>query len=215
MRKLAAVAVGVGMLAGTMVGTAEATPRLHGDPVAAAAWALDQPAKGLCGPTSAAIVAGMLTGRAVGASESRWAARDLGLMDYELGGGVTGMLRASLPRLLAEFGVAAREERTSLNGLRIALDAGRGIILHVDSDELWFGSDVGAEDGGADHFMVLVAIDDARDAAIVHDPGRSPAYGFAEGAGHGQTVSLSRLADAWEDSGGAAVVTDAPASITA
>jgi hypothetical protein len=204
MRRAVGMAVGVALMVLPVEELGPQGPAVHGRPGAAAAWALDQPARGLCGPTSVAMVVGQLKGRPVGRREVSWTAERMGLLDYPMDRGVVGMRRSSLTDLFAAFGVPAEPVRTTVNGLRALLDEGRAIVLHVDSAELW-----GRGDGDADHFVVLTGIDDRHEIARINDPGMGPAYGFAQGTGAAHAVSLAALDDAWHDSGRWAMVTEA------
>jgi hypothetical protein len=111
-----------------------------------------------------------------------------------------GLTVEQTAELLDRLGVPASVHHGTLDDLRQFLTEGRGLIVAVDADELRLEDDT--IDGGddANHAIVVTAIDDARNVAIVDDPGR------VDGAA--LELPLERILDAWADADNAMVVTD-------
>lgn len=103
-------------------------------------------------------------------------------------------------------GTAFRQQHNAtLDDLQQALVNGEGVMVGVDSDEIWMpGFDpgepldayLGIPGQGADHAVQVIGLDytdSANPVVVLNDPGTP--------AGQGETVPLETFLDAWEDSG--------------
>lgn len=130
----------------------------------------------------------------------------------------TGMSIPDVAKLLTAEGLPSHLEDASaytqpgdnpLVALDQYLDEGRGVILAVDSKEIWYGEqDVqGQPDQDPDHALIVTQINfDPNDphggTAVLEDSGQPGS------AGVGETVPLDTLLNAWSDSNYAMIVTD-------
>ncbi|WP_298798345.1 C39 family peptidase [uncultured Pseudonocardia sp.] len=118
-------------------------------------------------------------------------------------------------QLLAYYGIPTEQVHgASLDQLEAALINGDGVIVGLDSGEIWnpgFDNDdalteyLGIPGQGADHAVQVVGVDHtdpANPQVILNDPG-SP-------TGQGERVSLATFLDAWEDSGNFMVTAHRP-----
>jgi hypothetical protein len=165
----------------------------------------DQEVNGLCASTSAAMVISEFAGRFVAKDDVAQVAAQHGLLTAGPDGW-NGMTADETEQLLELYGIACHVEQGDLDTLSGYLADNRGVILAVDSGEIW-GEERGDPDGpAADHALLVTAIDFGRGVAVLNDPG--------EPGGAGREVSLDVLRDAWADSGNLMVVTDsAPAAV--
>ena len=167
-------------------------------------WWQEQSEDGLCVPTSVAMIASQLSGRWITEAEVVSVAcnTDPPLLDGEPGAW-SGMTAEEGELLLEELGIEAEtlDGGTVEDLERYVNQQGRGVILAVDSDEIWYGldDDSSTADAMADHALRLAHIDNERGVAILEDPGSS--------TGQGYEITLAQLEDAWEDSGSQYVVT--------
>ncbi|GAA0463662.1 hypothetical protein Aca07nite_59810 [Actinoplanes capillaceus] len=173
---------------------------LVGDPDGDAEHWFEQSANGYCVPASIAQIVSEYTG-VHHADESAFVARANELHLFETGpGGVPGMGIEGAHALLEDAGVPAEIQiGIGVEALAGYLAEGRRVMLAVDGDEIWYGRE---DEIGADHAVVLTGIDVDRGVAILSDPGI--------GVGNRMEVPLDVLADAWADSGNAALVCDFP-----
>jgi hypothetical protein len=162
-----------------------------------------QAQNGFCVPASVAQIVASYTGVPF-ADESAFVelANDLGL--WKVGpDGVPGMTMEGGMYLLEHAGVPASViYSANLDMLEAFEDDGHGIILFVNSSEVWGESELGP--GAADHALVLEDIDRVNGVAILSDPGHPD--------GSGWTVPLEVLEDAWADSNNQMIVTEQPAT---
>lgn len=161
-----------------------------------------QEVDGLCAPTSVAIVASEFTGRFVDKDDVAAVAESHGLISQGEAGW-SGMNAGETEQLLELYGIAGHVEQGDLQTLDRYLEENRGVILAVDSGEVW-GTEsgiIGDANLEPDHALVVTEIDQARGTATLNDPG--------DPAGAGREIPLTVLADAWADSSNLMVVTDA------
>jgi hypothetical protein len=173
-----------------------AAPTLHGDPEAAVEWLQAQAGDGLCAVASVGMVASRMFGAHVDQASLEAAAERDGLLDDAR----DGLTVEQTAELLDRLGVPSSVHHGTLDDLRQYLSDGRGLIVAVDADELRLEDDAVDGGDGANHAIVVTAIDDARSVAIVDDPGRVD--------GGALEVPLERILDAWADADNAMVVTD-------
>ncbi|GGN84988.1 hypothetical protein GCM10010112_64840 [Actinoplanes lobatus] len=173
---------------------------LVGDPDGDAEHWFEQSANGYCVPASIAQIVSEYTG-VHHADESAFVARANELHLFEVGAdGVPGMGIEGAHALLEDAGVPAEIQiGIGVEALAGYLAEGRRVMLAVDGDEIWYARE---DEAGADHAVVLTGIDVDRGVAILSDPGT--------GDGNRMEVPLDVLADAWADSGNAALVCDVP-----
>lgn len=181
--------------------TNTSAPSQHGEPLNDLQWSIHQSENGFCMPASVAMIASEMTGHPVTEASAVASGIGLNLLDGEPGSW-TGMNAQEGEQLLEHFGVPAHTEQGDLNDLRQYLDEGRGIILGIDSSEVWEGIDDDLAPGGnkADHALVITGINDSNGMVTLNDPGHPD--------GAGMQVPIAVLLDAWADSGNTMVVTD-------
>lgn len=165
-----------------------------------AAFWQPQDVDGLCAPTSAAMVVSEFQGSDVDKDDVARLAAEHGLITYGTTGW-SGMTADATAQLLHLYGVSCRVGQGDLENLSGHLADNHGVILAVDSGEIW-GQETGDGDGNEpDHALVVTMIDEARGVAVLNDPG--------DPSGAGREIPLAVLEDAWADSGNLMVVTDA------
>ena len=175
--------------------------QMAGDPVADSQYWFNQAENGFCVPSSVAMIVSAYTGEEILSEEQFVAlANDLGLFNVDMEGTPSMTMDGALT-LLEAAGIPAEMVVGDMNSLYDAVDEGRGVMLFIDSDEVWF--DNGEGDHAPDHAVVITGIDREAGVAYLSDPG-SP-------DGNMEVVPLSILEDAWEDSGYTMVVCDEPA----
>ena len=116
--------------------------------------------------------------------------------------GVPSMDAQGAAALLQDSGIPADAlSGLTLEDLEQYVGEGRGVLLAVDSGELWYEEAEGVDEA-ADHALVLTGFDHDAGVAILSDPG-SP-------TGDQYEVPISELEAMWADSGNTAVVCDVP-----
>lgn len=129
-------------------------------------------------------------------------AADLGVYDH-------GTPPASIGALLAHFGIDAEVSNGhTIEELAAVVNAGHGVIIGVDSNELWGVPDVWEEifnvpGSGANHALQVIGVEsdaDGNQYVIVNDPGIPH--------GRGLHVPAEKLNAAWRDSHGLMCVTN-------
>lgn len=175
--------------------------QLIGDPEGSASDWFEQARDGFCLPASVTQIVARYTGTDF-ADESlfvQWANEmKLFVFDSE---GTPGVMFEDGLDLLDRAGIPARLEIGSPERLAEMLAEGRGVVVAVDSGEIWTGEAV--EDNTMDHAVVVTGIDAERGVVILSDPG-SP-------EGNLEEVPISTFEDAWADSDYAMIVCDQPA----
>ena len=171
-----------------------------GDPFGDAEHWFQQALNGFCAPASVAQIVSEYSGVHF-PDESAFVqlASEQGLFSVGMDG-VPGMTPENTLTLLEQSGVPAGLQVGTTADLVQYLDEGRGILLFIDSGEVWEGEAV--EDDTFDHAVVLTGIDTERGVAILSDPG-SP-------DGNLEEVPLDVFADAWADSQNLMIVCDEP-----
>lgn len=162
----------------------------------------EQAANGLCVPASVAQIVAEYTGVPF-ESEAQFVdlANEYGL--FMVGpDGVPGMTAEGALFLMEQAGVpASLVMSANIDVLESYVDAGHGVVLFVNSSDIWYGEE-GA--GAADHALVLTEIDQEAGVAVLSDPGTPE--------GNALTVPLEVLEDAWVDGDHTMLVTETPAS---
>jgi hypothetical protein len=170
---------------------------VHGDPMAEIPYHQAQVGDNDCLPTSVAMVLSEVTGAEVPQGDVVDLANDMNLL------GPDGMSLEGGVQLLEHYGVDAEVETGSLDDLRAMLDAGRPIIIGLDSDDLYGSGDAPfADDMVAGHAVVITGIDDEAGLVYINDPG------FPDGAG--VAIPLEQFEDAWTDADHSMIVADDP-----
>jgi hypothetical protein len=159
-----------------------------------------QEVDGLCAPTSAAMVISEFEGGVVGKDDVAEVAAEHGLITQGPGGW-NGMTADETAQLLGLYGIPCHVAHGSLETLSGHLDDNHGVILAVDSGEIWGLEPSGERGAEPDHALLVTAIDELHGTATLNDPG--------DPGGAGREVGLAVLQDAWADSGNLMVVTDA------
>jgi hypothetical protein len=170
---------------------------LHGAPAAAAQdWFL-QKGEGYCLPASLTEVLSEVTGQPI-PDESVVDAR---LTELGMPPGPDGLPLCDGVALLQSFGVNAHIESGNISDLEHYLDQGRGIVLAVNADDIWYGHNDPSDNltDTANHALIVTAIDDTRGVVVLSDPGNP--------AGNEETVPLAEFEQAWAASGNEMLVT--------
>jgi hypothetical protein len=172
---------------------------LVGDPSGDAEHWFQQAANGFCVPASVAQIVSEYTGLHF-EDEQYFVERANELHLFVVGpDGVPGIAVDGALALLEDAGVPASIEfGTGIESLVSYLEEGRRVVLAIDSGEIWEGETV--EDEAADHAIVVTGVDLERGVVIVSDPG--------DPNGNAMEYPIDTFADAWADSGYAAVVCD-------
>jgi Peptidase_C39 like family len=170
---------------------------VHGDPMAEIPFHQAQVGPNDCLPTSVAMVLTEITGEEVPQGDIVDLANELELL------GPDGMTLEGGLQLLDHYGVDAQVETGSVDDLRAMLDAGRPIIIGLDSDDLYGAGDAPfADDMVAGHAVVITGIDDEAGLVYINDPG------FPDGAG--VAIPIEDFEDAWTDADHTMIVADDP-----
>ena len=103
--------------------------------------------------------------------------------------------------LLEANGIPAELIHGDMATLEQALEDGKGVMLAVDSGEIWYGE--ATEDDAADHMLVVTGVDEEAGMVYLSDPGNP--------AGDMLSVPIDVFQDAWADSDNAMIVCDEPA----
>jgi hypothetical protein len=179
--------------------------RLIGDPQDASEHWFEQAANGFCAPASVAQIVSEYSGTHF-ADESAFVdlANELGV--WVVGpDGVPGLTTPGTLELLEATGVPATViTGDGIDTLAGYLDAGHGVMVAVDSGEIWTGE--AQEDDAADHMVVVAGIDVDRGVVLLSDPG-SPEGDLEE-------VPIETFLDAWADADNEMIVCDEPAPDT-
>ena len=176
--------------------------RMVGDPTGGSEHWFQQSQNGYCVPASVAQLVSDYTGIDY-TDETAFVglANDMGL--FSVGpDGSPGLTVEGSAELLQEAGVPAHLEMGTTEDLVSFLDEGRGVMLFVDSGELWYGEE-DSTDQQMDHALLITGIDTERGVAILSDPGHPE--------GDAVEVPLELVEDAWADSGNTMLVCDQPA----
>ena len=116
--------------------------------------------------------------------------------------GVPGINAEGAAALLEDAGIPAESvSGLTMDNLVQYVDEGRGVLLAVDSGELWYGETENVDEA-ADHALVLTGFYPEAGVAILSDPGSPTGDEFE--------VPISELERMWADSGNTAVVCDVP-----
>ncbi len=180
------------------------TDWLHGEPWTDLQWAQTQTQDGFCVPVSVAMLVSEASGVVHTEAEVVETAVTLGLLTQDGTGTWSGMTAEGARVLLDHYGIDARVDHAAgIETISDHLDEGHGVIVAVDSDEVWHGVDDDPSDAGAapDHALVVTGVDDARGVVTLNDPGRPD--------GPGYEVAIATFEDAWADSGMELVVAEA------
>jgi hypothetical protein len=170
---------------------------VHGDPMAEIPYHQAQVGPNDCLPTSVAMVLTEITGEEVPQGDLVDLANELDLL------GPTGMSVEGGVQLLEHYGVDAEVQTGSVDDLRAMLDAGKPVIIGLDSDDLYgTGDQPFTDDLVAGHAVVITGIDDEAGLVYINDPG------FPDGAG--VAIPLADFEDAWVDADHTMIVADDP-----
>ncbi|MEZ5281126.1 MAG: C39 family peptidase [Acidimicrobiales bacterium] len=165
----------------------ELSDSIHGEPMAEITYHQAQPGPVDCLPTSVAMVLTEVTGELVPADDVVALANEMDMMTS------TGMAAEDGVRLLEEYGIEAELTSGTLDGLRDQLDSGTGVIIGLDSADLYSNGGGPFDEGmEAGHAVVITGIDDEAGLVYINDPG------FPDGAG--VAISIETFEDAWADS---------------
>ena len=172
-----------------------------GSPTEASQYWFNQAENGNCAPSSVAMIVSEYTGEAL-LSEQEFLdqAHDMGLLVYDPTGGY-GMSDEATLALLEANGIPAELIHGDMATLEQALEDGKGVMLAVDSGEIWYGE--ATEDDAADHMLVVTGVDEEAGMVYLSDPGNP--------AGNMLSVPIDVFQDAWADSDNAMIVCDEPA----
>ncbi len=175
--------------------------QVAGDPTTDSQYWFQQAENGFCVPSSVAMIVSAYTGDEI-LSEEQFVemANELGLFQVDMDG-TFGMTMPDALTLLESAGVPAEMVVGDMNTLYDALDEGRGVMLFIDSGEVWYGGE--GQQNAPDHAVVITGIDREAGLAYLSDPGNPD--------GNMEVVPLSVLESAWEDSGFTMIVCDEPA----
>jgi hypothetical protein len=183
---------------------------MHGTPGTDEQYWLYQGNAGTCAPTSVAMVIADITGVPLPSNESVVErALDLGLISFEEGADVdqawSGMTDSEIIKLIESYGVdVTLTHDNTLDDLTAALDEGHAVMVGVDADEVWYGTEDDASDGGhgVDHELVVTGVDTENGLVYLNDPA------LPDGAG--VVVPLEQFMDAWADDNYGMITTDLP-----
>jgi hypothetical protein len=176
--------------------------RIIGDPAEVSEHWFQQAANGFCAPASVAQIVSSYTGQQF-TDEQAFVqlANQLGV--WQVGpDGAPGLTIDGALTLLEASGVpAAMVVDGDLEMLAGYLDAGHGIMVGIDSGEVWTGE--ATEDHTADHMVVVAGIDTERGVVLLSDPGVPN--------GNLEEVPIDVFLDAWADSDNTMIVAEDPA----
>ncbi len=168
---------------------------VHGDPMAEKPYHQAQAGANDCLPTSVAMVLTEATGNTVAAEDVVDLANELALL------GPDGMTLEGGLALLDHYGVDAEVQTGNVEDLRAMLDAGKPVIIGLDSDDLYGAGDQPfSDDLVAGHAVVITGIDDEAGLIYINDPG------FPDGAG--VAISIDDFEDAWKDADNTMIVAE-------
>jgi len=179
--------------------------RIIGDPAETSEHWFEQAANGFCAPASIAQIVSEYTGTNY-PDETAFVqvANEIGV--WQVGpDGVPGLTVEGAAAVLEASGVpAAIVTGGGLPMLADYLDSGHGIMVAIDSGEVWEGE--ATEDNAPDHMVVVAGIDVDRGVVLLSDPG-SP-------DGNLEEVPIEVFMDAWADSDNTMIVAEEPAPET-
>ncbi len=147
-----------------------------------------------CGVCSQEFVLEGILGRDVDGDEFREIGEENGWYDPD-----GGTAPENVGKILEYYGVEVEiGEGRTYEDLRSALEDGNGVIVGVDSDELWSGDDDDFFGPGmdADHAIQVIGLDESDPnnvMVIINDSGVAN--------GQGAMIPLDDFMDAWEDAG--------------
>ena len=175
-----------------------ATPGMHGNPTAAAAFWAEQQGDYDCGEMSVADVIGQITGHAPTEQQITATAGSIPSTAhsgpiYTPNGDTSNV---DLPVLLSHYGIQSTSGSSNLAALEQALDQGHKVIVGVNDHTIWNDSGNRSQEN---HFVVVTGID--TNAGVVHlnDSGVK--------AGRNEQVSLATFQQAWGTSSNFAIIT--------
>jgi LysM repeat protein len=174
---------------------------IYGEPAAASQdWFL-QDGNGYCLPASLTQVVSEVSGVDL-PDESLIDGR---LSELGMDPGPNGLPLAAGVPLLESYGIDAHvEQGASIGELANYLGEGRSIILGVNADDIWYGQNDPTDNpsGGANHAVVVTAIDTTDGVVVLSDPGNPD--------GNEETVPLSAFEEAWAAGDNQLLVVDSP-----
>ncbi|MCL2468319.1 MAG: C39 family peptidase [Micrococcales bacterium] len=143
---------------------------------------------GSCAPASVAMVYAHYTGTDLTDLEFIELANQMQCWANGSGEGHPGMYPEGAVALLNEVGIPAEVTYGSMEALDEALAQGHGVMVAVDSDEIWYGEG----DDISDHMVAVAAIDHEAGIVYLSDTGTP--------SGNMEAVPIEVFVDAWEDS---------------
>lgn len=175
--------------------------QLIGDPQGASEHWFQQAANGFCLPSSLAQIISEYTGVHYPNEQAfvDWANKER--LFQVSPDGVPGIAFSDGIQLLEKAGVPATLQFGDPDSLAEDLAEGRGVVLFVDSGEIWQEGEA-TEDDAPDHAVVVSGIDTARGVVYLSDLG-SP-------DGNMEEVPIDIFNDAWADSQNSMIVCDQP-----
>ena len=159
-----------------------------------------QAAPGLCVPASVAQIVSAYTGIPF-EDESTFVAlaNELGLFSVGMDG-IGGMHPTHALYLMEAAGVpASLVVSSSLDMLDSYLDQGHGVMLFVDSGQVWHG----VPNGVLDHALVISEIDHDQGVVVLSDPGHPE--------GNGIVLPLAEFEQAWAAADNQMIIAEQPA----
>ncbi|GEL24884.1 hypothetical protein PSU4_38380 [Pseudonocardia sulfidoxydans NBRC 16205] len=181
--------------------------RVVGDPEEFSQVWFKQAVNGFCMPSSVAQIISVYTGETM-TDEMQVVQAANQLQLWSVGGdGVPGMTSENAVTLLEAYGIPVELTHEligdhALAALDQALADGRGVIITIDSGEVWYGEQ--AEDHRLDHAVVVAGIDYDRGVVLLSDPGNPN--------GNLEEVPIEVFMDAWADSRYEMITCDEPAA---
>ncbi|ODU03113.1 MAG: hypothetical protein ABS81_15495 [Pseudonocardia sp. SCN 72-86] len=181
--------------------------RVVGDPEEYSHVWFQQAVNGFCMPSSVAQIISVYTGETM-TDEMQVVQAANQLQLWSVGGdGVPGMTSENAVTLLEAYGIPVELTHEligdhALEALDQALADGRGVIITIDSGEVWYGEKT--EDHMLDHAVVVAGIDYDRGVVLLSDPGNPN--------GNLEEVPIDVFMDAWADSRYEMITCDEPAA---
>lgn len=181
--------------------------RVVGDPEEYSQVWFQQAVNGFCMPSSVAQIISVYTGETM-TDEMQVVQSANQLQLWSVGGdGVPGMTSENAVTLLEAYGIPVELTHEligdhALEALDQALADGRGVIITIDSGEVWYGEKT--EDHVLDHAVVVAGIDYDRGVVLLSDPGNPN--------GNLEEVPIEVFMDAWADSRYEMITCDEPAA---
>ncbi|RTL64552.1 MAG: hypothetical protein EKK42_25170 [Pseudonocardiaceae bacterium] len=181
--------------------------RVVGDPEEFSQVWFQQAVNGFCMPSSVAQIISVYTGETM-TDEMQIVNAANQLQLWSVGAdGVPGMTSENAVTLLEAYGIPVELTHElvgdhALEALDQALADGRGVIITIDSGEVWYGEKT--EDHVLDHAVVVAGIDYDRGVVLLSDPGNPN--------GNLEEVPIEVFMDAWADSRYEMITCDEPAA---